>query len=167
VHPWAGTTSFEKIWDRARENHPPQEIHLEFATPATFKSSGNWIPLPHPILLFGSLVRKWVFFAPNVYHTPPELEPFIEYMLPLNVYDCWSESVRGKNRKNLQGFMGNASYNIRSDEEAQTALKDALQQSAEVDRLARQIRLLADFAFYSGIGSKTAMGMGMVRQIKG
>jgi CRISPR-associated endoribonuclease Cas6 len=31
----------------------------------------------------------------------------------------------------------------------------------------RQLNLLADFAFYSGVGAKTAMGMGQVRRIEG
>ena|GEM_PF-3958302 len=41
-----------------------------------------------------------------------------------------------------------------------------VQQLAEDSALARALNLLADLAFYTGVGRKTTQGMGMTRRIE-
>lgn len=165
LHPWAGRSTYGKLSEIPYEMKPPSEIRFEFATPTTFKSSGNWVPLPHPMLVFGSLDRKWCALAPESYQTSVLLPTFIEIMLPLVDFDCQITMSRGKKRLDIPGFVGDAIYHIRRDTEAVTLFSNAIREFGEgyVDDLSRSLYSLSEFAFFAGIGSKCAMGMGMSR----
>ncbi len=165
IHPWAGSTTYEKLWQKHLKSEPAHRLSFEFGTPTTFKSSGNWMPLPHPMLFFGSLDRRWSAFSPR--EISPELPAFIEYALPLNDFDGWTEDVPATGRKTMTGFMGKASFSLRDDHEAITALYPVLgdEVRSQYATLSRHVSLLGEYAFYGGVGSKSAMGMGMVRQV--
>ena len=152
-HPWAGQSSFEELYNNGiaitRREGNTHIIGLQFVSPTAFRivNSRLNMPLPLPHLVFRSLAEKWNAFSP----------------LPLRVN--WQEFDRVVTiaRHHLEtqlldfghyaqvGFIGKCWYLI--DNKASFQLLHTLQ-------------TLAEFAFYAGVGRKTAMGMGQVRRIK-
>ena len=64
-------------------------------------------------------------------------------------------------RRHMQlGFVGRCTYDVRGPDEREKVTEEAPL------TIRQQIWLLARFAFYCGIGYKTAMGMGQVRLIR-
>ena len=151
-HPWAGYTSWEELAARAQ---PVEELTLEFVSPTAFsfgeKSWGRrMVVFPLPELVFGSLARTW-----NAYAPPP-------VQVEAGVLEQWSaESVIVKQIAALRtrmlnfsgrpqvGFVGRVTYGLMG--------------ANDVARL--QVSMLADFAFYGGVGYKRAMGMGQARRV--
>ncbi|MFN3761934.1 MAG: CRISPR-associated endoribonuclease Cas6 [Anaerolineae bacterium] len=151
-HPWAGYTSWEELAARAQ---PVEELTLEFVSPTAFSFGEKpWgrhmVVLPLPELVFGSLARTW-----NAYAPPP-------VQVEAGVLERWSaESVIVKQVAALRtrmlnfsgrpqvGFVGRVTYGLMGKN--------------DIARL--QLSMLADFAFYGGVGYKRAMGMGQCRRV--
>ncbi len=165
LHKWAGHTSYEKLWNKAILTPPPSSLTFEFATPTTFKSAGNWLPLPYPPTVFNSLLQRWLTFSPRP--LPEEMKAFLETMLPLSRFEAFAEQVSGKQGRRIAGFLGEATFVLRDDSEAVEGFQSATGRLDHVlsHRLACFAQMLAEFSLFSGIGSKTAMGMGMSRRI--
>jgi CRISPR-associated endoribonuclease Cas6 len=150
-HPWAGYSSFD---DLAVQVQPANQVSLHFATP-TFMTQGT-IPgsnkqrlnvLPQPEAVFGSLARRWNDLAPPGLQLPDKqaIHAMCQEVL---VKKHRIETVAHQLRKNVQiGFVGQCSYELPADAEQQ-----------------RVLLLLADAAFYLGVGAKTTQGMGTCRK---
>ena len=150
-HPWAGTCSFEElynnglVWARAPK---PDLLGFRFITPTAFRivNSRLNMPLPYPRLVFQSLANKWNTFAP------------MPLWIDWSDFDRWITLARfSLNTKALAfgsfkqvGFVGECWFLV--DPQAKSMLRQALY-------------TLAQFAFYAGVGRKTTMGMGMVRPL--
>ncbi len=152
-HPWAGETSFVELYNnwvaRAKRRQLPEDIWLEFCTPTAFAISGSeWdLPLPLPRLVFQSLFNKWTAFS----SIPLDLKvEEIGRYVGIKRYSLRTQMLQfGERSKRQLGFVGVCEFGIRR----------------EAGRDFRQlINLLADFAFYAGVGKKTAWGMGQVRR---
>jgi CRISPR-associated endoribonuclease Cas6 len=146
-HPEARQTTYYELMGRwlSRRN-PPNRITLKFLSPTTFRSGGRNIPLPLPHLVFGSLVEHWNTFAP--FALDPGIKRFIEESLAISGFRLRSDLVSIAGGKQV-GFMGSCTYiATQSDPYALAGLN-----------------LLTDFAFFSGVGAKTTMGMGQTRRI--
>ncbi|WP_029215463.1 CRISPR system precrRNA processing endoribonuclease RAMP protein Cas6 [Kallotenue papyrolyticum] len=149
-HPWAGYTSFAAL---AAAAHPSQTATLAFATPTAFGQGerSNGRPrlglLPTPEAVFGSLARRWNEWAPAELQLPPaQVEAAISETV-VSRYRLASEMLMlGKAPQ--KGFVGQVSYELPADV-----------------ALARLLSLLADAAFYLGVGMKTARGMGLCRRL--
>jgi CRISPR-associated endoribonuclease Cas6 len=146
-HPWAGTTSYQVLVDRwASVAAPPRRVALEFATPTAFRVGRTNVPLPLPGLVFGSLERRW-----RAWSRAP---------LPHGRQARWTSAVRVA-RYELRtrmadfgayrqvGFTGRCEFEVPEGSDGD----------------ARALQVLAEFAFYAGVGSKTAMGMGQARSL--
>lgn len=143
--PWAGFASFEGLLEQKK---PDRKISFEFASPTVFRSEGRRnIAFPSPELVFGSLLTKWNSFS--------------EIKIDSNLLDSVKDDVlvsrykletRMLNYRKYQelGFIGTCDYEINGRVSADTL---------------RQLNAVADFAFFSGVGAKTTMGMGQVRRI--
>jgi CRISPR-associated endoribonuclease Cas6 len=152
-HPWAG---FGQFVDVAAGVVPVEEIELEFASP-TFMRQGtipgsnkqrlNLLPLPEAV--FGSLARRWNDLAPPAVQLPSR-EVIREMCAEVLVTQYQLETVVHWLRSNVQvGFVGWCRYALPADAEVQ-----------------RVLGLLADAAFYLGVGAKTTQGMGLCRRVK-
>jgi CRISPR-associated endoribonuclease Cas6 len=167
---WAGCTSFGKLVDGARTLRlgRVETLELEFASLTTFHRTSKRSQgygeyhalLPMPQYLFSGLARRWQELA------PPELEGMVQRELVERYVEnegmvisdyvlqphqvCFAHHTQ-------RGFVGRCKYELRGPDEAPTA-EDSL-------TVRQQILLLARLAFYSGIGWKTAMGMGQVRPV--
>jgi CRISPR-associated endoribonuclease Cas6 len=126
---------------------PKRQITLEFPSPTAFRSSGKRNMLyPDPCLVFGSYLRKWQEFAPHKMNEA--LSRYfssillVRYRLHTRILDFSSYQE--------VGFEGKCTFE----------LGDSMPEEAVLSTNA-----LADFAFYSGTGAKTTMGMGQTRRI--
>ena len=165
---WADCTSFGKLvdWARTLRLGRVETLDLEFASLTTFNRSnkrsqvygGHHALLPLPQYVFPGLVRRWQEFAPSelVYLVQRErIEQYIEDEgVVISDYDLKPHQVRFT--QHVQpGFVGRCTYDLRGPDEVTTA---------EAPLTVRQpLLLLAQLAFYCGVGYKTAMGMGQVR----
>jgi CRISPR-associated endoribonuclease Cas6 len=134
-------------------------VALEFVSPTTFRSQGRYLPLPLPELVFGSLLDRWQRFSPIALH--PEVRRFAAEAVALSRYELRTRGLPYKqggkpaegqeSRGSMQiGFMGQVVF---------TALNR--------DRYwLNVLHLLAAFAFYSGVGYQTGVGLGQGRKIE-
>ncbi len=150
VHPWAAQSDYQTLaicylLDGARQ--VTSRVELDFVSPTTFRSSGRYVPLPLPELVFGSLLERWQTFAPVA--LSPEVRRFAAEVVVVTRYALRTHSLPGKEGALFIGFCGRVAF---------TALnRDRYWLSA--------LNLLAAYAFYSGVGYGTASGLGQVRNI--
>jgi CRISPR-associated endoribonuclease Cas6 len=163
-HPWAGTSTYEQLMHGV---HPRKKIQMDFVTPTTFSSMGANMPLPIPKLVFGSLLTRWMDFTKQALPKETIME-FINYYVLLNEHDIETHILNVKDGGTEIGFTGYATFALsKSNKQTKKFAPDlARTLRQEYDWYARMIHLLADFAFYSGVGRKTTTGMGGVRLMK-
>lgn len=147
AHAWAGRSSYETL-AAASLTHDggDRTATLEFASPVSFKSGGVNVPLPLPGLVFGSLVERWNAFSPVA--LSPEMRRFGEEMIALSRYRLESRSVEQKNAALRIGGVGTATYRALGSDRYWLGV----------------MQMLADFAFFGGVGVQTATGMGQARR---
>jgi CRISPR-associated endoribonuclease Cas6 len=155
-HAWAGYTplsALERGWGERRLDAAAWNIDLRFASPTVFSRGtrdglGKWMePFPSPGLLFGSLAAAWNQVSPRPVDKAA-VRAYAEETVVVGLYHMSSRMVRYWGQPQI-GATGRVSY----------LLKDRRDQS-----MIRTLNRLADFAFYSGVGYKTTMGMGQVRR---
>lgn len=170
AHPWAGRSSCSELAQAhfLSVANPPQRVTLEFASPTAFhhtlspsplsrspsvqrsgEGSGGeevrqvTVPLPLPELVFGSLLTRWNAFAPLT--LPEEVRRYAQECLAVSRYRLQTRMLQFGMAKSV-GFVGECQY---------TAL-------VWDPYWLRAISLLAAYAFYSGVGIRTTVGMGQV-----
>ena len=151
-HPWASYSSFADLAEHAR---PAPLIALHFATPTAI-GQGNRDDgktrlglLPTPESLFKSLGKRWNELAPSDLRVDLEVVQAAAEEAMVSRYQLESCTISlGKGPQ--KGFVGTCAYEPPADP-AQSRL----------------LALLADAAFYLGVGMKTARGMGLCRRITG
>jgi len=149
-HPWAASASFEQLAQTlARETETPPLRHslvLRFHSPTCFIENKQALPLPVPRYVFGYLLNKWQLASP--FPLPvDDVEHFVE---SIHLAHAHLETAQVDLQKYQRtGFTG----------EARFALHPSLPENYK-----HALQLLAKFAFYSGVGSHTTMGMGQVAQ---
>jgi CRISPR-associated endoribonuclease Cas6 len=153
-HPWAGCTTLQDLQKRLDEP-APASITLELHSPVSFSlgsqegtSGQRYELIPYPKLVFGSLAAAWKAL------TGQNMVEAVEK----HAEKCWQPVLHRLERKALTlhnhpqlGSVGRVEYQ---------------RISAEETPLDRAFSLLADLAFYTGLGRKTAQGMGMTRRVQ-
>jgi CRISPR-associated endoribonuclease Cas6 len=149
---WSGYTTWAELANQAR---PEPEITLHFASPTAFGfGQHEWgkkvVVLPEPSLVFGNLARSWNNQAP-----PPlqmdrnALTSYVEeHIVVKRLHRLETQMLRFR-RSPQVGFVGQVTYGLMAEDKAARC----------------QLNALADFAFYAGVGMKTAMGMGQTRRV--
>lgn len=115
------------------------EIELKFLSPTSFRQKQGIQNFPLPELVFNSLLRKWNHFAPIELHFPE-----IEWTALVSAYELTTHALRLESGAEI-GCQGWVKYLFLDSEQARIA------------------SILANFAFYSGVGRKTTMGMGQAQ----
>lgn len=137
THPWVGAAEYGLL---AKTPKIYGDITLNFLSPTSFKQRQEDIqPFPLPELVFGNLLRRWNTF------TPVELKfPVIEWHGLTAAYELKTHALKMEGGSEI-GAKGWVRYHFPDPEQSKIAT------------------VLAHFAFFSGVGRKTAMGMGQVR----
>jgi CRISPR-associated endoribonuclease Cas6 len=164
---WTGFTSLANLIEQARQTRfgNNASLTLAFASLTTFSrgsaktSYGSYHSvLPLPLFVFQNLLRRWEDVAPPELLGMIQKERLEQYLQEDGViivdYDLKAHHVRFTTHQQ-RGFVGTCTYQLRGPHEKTT-------QEAPLT-LHQQVFLLAKLAFYSGVGYKTAMGLGQTR----
>src|SRR5713226_458021 len=165
---WTGFASFADLVEAVKAKKPGDSLKLEFASLTTFnrgsvKNSayGNYYArFPLPYYVFPSLAKRWQELAPSDLASIVQKERIEQYALDEGIiiadYDLKPHTVKFTTHWQ-PGFIGTCKYQSRGPVEIATDETPLT--------LRQQIALLGQFAFYNGVGYKTAMGMGRARSV--
>ena len=151
LDPWAGYTTFAKLASSAACE---PVVALQFWSLTAFSlghgpgAAARYGILPDPVLVFDSLLRRWNRFADAPLADPNEWRQWLAEHVVVSAHRIRSESWQFRQHPQV-GFVGDCTYQVVGGSAAQV----------------RQLNALADFAFYAGVGMKTAMGMGQCRRV--
>jgi CRISPR-associated endoribonuclease Cas6 len=150
-HPLAGATSLAALhqqWETADLQPAHRHITLRFDSPTAFSRKNlahrHMVVLPDPVLVFGQLATYWDDLtgsetAEAVRHCAAESVVVARHQIATRMY-AYRQSKH-------VGFTGRVTFELLD--------RDNLE-------LIRHLNRLTDLAFYTGVGSKTTMGMGQV-----
>ncbi|HXF83867.1 MAG TPA: CRISPR-associated endoribonuclease Cas6 [Anaerolineales bacterium] len=146
-HPWAGYVSVEELQKRLDEP-APEKFTFELHTPTSFRLQDKEVAtLPTPKLVFGNLAGAWRALTGE--NNVEAVEKYAEKNLRMGTYKLRTERLFLHNNPQL-GSVGRLEF-VRTD--------------TTDNPTARALNLLADLAFFAGLGRKTAQGMGMARRL--
>jgi len=152
TRPWAGHSTYDGLAQQYLLGgaRPATRWALRFASPTTFRHTTEAgrqvnVPLPLPELVFGSLVDRWNAFAPL--ELPAEVRRYARECMVISRYDLRTQLLRFGEAKAV-GYLGKCWY---------TAI-------VRDQYWLRVISLLSAYAFYAGVGQRTTVGMGQVRE---
>lgn len=147
AHPWAGTARYDSMAapHLLAGSRPNKRLDLEFVTPVTFKSKDRTMPVPLPELVFGSLMDRWNAFSSV--SVSSGVRDFCEAGVGMNRFEIRSAGVPMTDGSLQIGAVGTVGY---------TALR--------YDRYWMAVlNLLAQYAFYAGVGKGVTTGMGQTQ----
>ena len=147
-HPEAGQETYEGLLARWEREKPPETVTLQFLTPTTFRVGRFEQPFPLPHWVFGSLLSSWNAFTPRSMALPDLREALDEWVVLSNFFGETRRVELGEHR--TVGFVGKCTYRV----------------ARPVPELRQLLGLLAEFAFYAGVGWQTTHGLGQVRFIR-
>lgn len=148
-HRAAGSAGYDALaspYLLARERAEPR-LALKFVSPTAFRARGQNLPLPLPGSVFGGLADKWNAFAPIA--LPEEVRRFADECLAVSQFRGRTRMLRGKDGGKQIGFVGEVAFTATNRDRYWLSL----------------INLLADYAWYAGVGYGTTQGMGQVRRL--
>ena len=152
-HPLARMTTPEVLradWEAAPLDESIQSIPLCFDAPTAFSLRGdqrNMYVLPDPALVWSSLAGYWDELAAD--NRQEAVREFVTDHVVVSYHRLQTVMLRFPDHPQI-GFTGDVTFKILNP--------------AHPD-LTRHLNRLADLAFYTGLGSKTTMGMGQVRRM--
>ena len=123
-----------------------KKITFHFVSPVSFRTFKDDYPFPLPQLIFGSLAEKWNLAEMPVEFDCEEVRAVAAQLLPI----AWKGStitIFLKKDRGITGFTGDFSFKT-----------DMLPVEKQ-----QMLLLLAQFAFFSGVGRLTGQGMGQTR----
>lgn len=126
-------------------DNPCRRYEMEFLTPCTHKQDGAYTLFPSPELMINSLNNRYNTYMQDVSLDAPEAMEQVARHIRIVRYSLHSAVYYLENTK-ITGYMGRITLVVSGPEQ-----------------LARVAGALLSFAEYSGLGIKTALGMGGVR----
>jgi CRISPR-associated endoribonuclease Cas6 len=164
---WTGFTSLANLVEKVQQMRSGKNtaLTLEFASLTTF-SRGNTkvgyglhhVLFPLPQFVFQNLLKRWEDIAPPELVGIVQKERVEQYLQEDGViaidYDLKAHHLHFTTHLQ-RGFVGTCTYQLRGVDGPTTPEAPLT--------LRQQIVLLAQLAFYSGVGYKTAMGLGQAR----
>lgn len=149
---WAGYASFDQLAEIASAQET--FIRMEFAAPTAFGQGDREEAAPMPRHIFGSLFRRWNAACPSklkidAYSSEEFLRLVEDNVVLAHPFAFRSAIADLGDKLKLTGFVGHSTYRIRGKPDS---------------TFIRLINLLADAAFFTGLGKKTSRGCGTVRR---
>lgn len=175
---WAGYDTYERMVERARAldltTSAAYSLTMEFRSPTAFSDGqltwGKRMHLfPDADRVFGRLARVWNAWAPPALALSVRaIQAYAQEWVAVAEHRLQTHTFHF-DRHTQVGFTGRCTYALMDAGRAATlpGQSGAAQGStvcvgADLTP-ARALHLLADFAFYAGVGQKTTMGMGQAR----
>ena len=150
-HPWCGYATAESL---QQQSSLERRVRLEIASPTSFSQTkksdagtARFQLLPDPGFVWASLRSNWQTFAGQP--IPIEFETWVERNVVVREVRRWETRALRYKRNALVGGQGDVTFE---------ALHD------DPDML-RTWNMLAEFAFYCGLGRKTTIGLGQCRRL--
>jgi CRISPR-associated endoribonuclease Cas6 len=176
---WAGYTTYEWLVEQARALDPAspaaQHIGMQFRSPTAFSDGqvawGKRMHLfPDPDRLFDRLARVWNEWAPaDLALDAPLIQAYARAWVAVASHELATRLFHF-DRYAQVGFTGQCLYRLMDAGPRAKTSKAAQTNTSELPTTvgaglapAQGLHLLAAFAFYAGVGQKTAMGMGQAR----
>ena len=157
-HALAGYDSLHNLythWEQIDPITSHQTIHLHFRTPTAFSMRGSPYRhmhiLPDPPLIFGQLADYWDLLSEGALtgsNTRDAVRLFCAEGVVVSRYDLQTHMYEYRRSKQV-GFAGKVAFEILDKGSPE---------------MIQHLNRLADLAFYTGVGSKTTMGMGQVNR---
>ena len=124
-----------------------KRITLQFCSPTSFKQNGRYMLFPQERLILQSLIAKWDEIFPDCPLRDPDAMQMLEQGIRITDYQLRSARYALKGTR-IPGFVGTVTLDI--------------DLSPPMRRIWNCLCMLAPF---TGVGIKTALGMGGVQQI--
>ena len=131
------------------ENKAKNTLSLSYISPTSFRRKKHHFPLPLPLNIFHSYLRRWNNFS----NLPVEQDAFLEWVdenVIIQRHQISTTKVAGGKRGLVTGFTGAVEFGLS---------QDALDNSEYVNLF----KALAQLAPYCGTGHKTTFGLGQTR----
>lgn len=146
TQPWANAASYKELYKNASDSN--RRISFQLATPVAFRQQKYDTALPTPESVFKSLLNSWNKYSDielPEFSPEPVFPCYFDIQTEIADFDFRKKGRSGK----FIGAVGTIDYRILGDVSPATI---------------QTLNTLANYALYAGIGRKTTMGMGMVRQ---
>ena len=141
------TTSFDELFEKHYygDKKPSRYVDISFLTPTAFKSDGKYVNIPSVRLIVSSLMSKYDAISTETTLAGEDSLEKITEEIEINKYNLRSCQFQLEGTR-IPAFFGNVVLYVRGN-----------------SNLASMINMLADFGSYSGIGIKSAIGMGAIK----
>lgn len=140
--------SYDELMDETFFANCSRYLSLKFITPTAFKSEGEYMFYPTIRHIFNSFIKKYDASNDSSKIYTPELIADIENYVKLSKYSLKSTYFSLEGVK-VPAFVGEITLKINGPQQ-----------------LVNLVHLLARYGEYSGVGIKTAIGMGSVKVIE-
>lgn len=142
----AAQESYGDLYARHAADVRGRDLHLEFLTPVTFRTTDMDMPFPVPKTVYYGLQRRWEAFSDLQFG--PELNDWVGRAVRVREYRLRPRSVHFKGARGaaMTGSVGEVQFQIARPGDAEPTF----------------VRLLTEFANYAGVGYKTTYGLGHV-----
>ena len=149
-HSWAGSSAHKRLYDKyiIRQEGICKNITISFFTPTTFKQEDNYLLLPIPRILFHTTLEKWDTLS-GISIDRKDFLSWLEENCMVSRYELKTRMWNFDKYK-YAGFVGEVEF-------TDTSKSDSFYRALW--------NLLADYIFWSGVGAKTTMGMGIARRL--
>lgn len=165
-HPWAASSSYQDIAQRAAIQTHSRQVRMEFVSPTAFHAAQSAhknadVSLPIPTHVFRSYCQKWNTFAPVVMHVGKFWPEFVEACVMVReltsvntIRWVFGEGTRGI----ITGFTGTVGFSLLPKHQCG-------QWMDTWDGADNLLQTLAVFAFYCGTGHHATIGCGQTRML--
>ncbi len=140
-------TTYRQLLELSKEK--PSHISLSFVSPTSFRRKGHHFPLPVPVNLFHSYLRRWNDFS-GMLMEPESFLDWIDEGVIIHQHRLESVKVAAGKRGSVTGFTGAITCGLS---------KPALANS----EFTQLFYALVGLAPYCGTGHKTTFGLGQTR----
>ncbi|MBD2356173.1 CRISPR-associated endoribonuclease Cas6 [Tolypothrix sp. FACHB-123] len=140
-------TTYAQLLESALDKQT--NVSLSFVSPTSFRRKGHHFPLPVPVNLFHSYLRRWNDFSGMAVETEAFLD-WIDESVIIHQHRIESVKVAAGKRGSVTGFVGAISCGL-----SKTALANT--------EFTKLFYALVKLAPYCGTGHKTTFGLGQTR----
>ena len=139
------TIEYQELLEQEYFKDKGRSIEIDFLTPTSFKSNGRYMNYPTIRWIFQSLMNKYDANGRNEQMMDEETLELIEKQVSITQYNLRSTQFHLEGTK-IPAFLGTIRIYVRSNQS-----------------VVNLIHYLLKFGEYSGVGIKSAIGMGAIR----